>query len=268
MGVARQLASIEQGFKIVESFPEWNNTPIILGESDPEGCAACTARTHPQNAYRNGAQFASYTAEVLNMIFELSRREQIDFAGAVTWSFEFEDQPYFEGYRELATNGLDKPVLNAFRMFGLLGTERLKSSSSSALSAEEVLRAGVRGQPDINAIATRKDHEIEILIWNYHDADLSVDAAKIELSVEGLPAIVSRALLEHFRIDADHSNAFTAWKEMGSPQAPSDHQYEQLEDAGQLQLLESPSFLAIENGTSHLRFSLPRQGLSLIRIGW
>ena len=134
MGVARQLGSIEQGFKIVASFPEWQNTPIILGESDPEGCAACTARTHPQNGYRNGAQFASYTAEVLNSIYDLSRRERINFAGAVTWSFEFEDQPYFEGYRELATNGLDKPVLNAFRMFGLLGSERVRAESSAAIS--------------------------------------------------------------------------------------------------------------------------------------
>jgi xylan 1,4-beta-xylosidase len=268
MAVRRQLASIEQGFKIVASFPEWRNTPIILGESDPEGCAACSARTHPQNAYRNGAQYASYTAEVLNMIYELSRREQINFSGAVTWSFEFEGQPFFEGFRELATNGLDKPVLNAFRMFGLLGTERVKSSSSAALPAEGVLRAGVRGQPDINAIATRKDHEIEILVWNYHDADLIVGAGKIELSVEGLPGKLSRALLEHFRIDSDHSNAFTAWKEMGSTQTPSDRQYQQLESAGQLQLVESPSFLAIVRGTAHLRFALPRQGLSLIRIGW
>jgi xylan 1,4-beta-xylosidase len=268
MGIAHQLASIEQGFKIVTSFPEWRHTPIILGESDPEGCAACSARTNPQNAYRNGALYASYTAETLSVIYDLARREQINFAGAVTWSFEFEDQLYFEGYRELATNGLDKPVLNTFRMFGLLGTERVKSSSSAALPAEEVLRAGVRGQPDINTIATRKDHEIEILIWNYHDADLSADAAKIELSVEGLPANVSRALLEHFRMDADHSNAFTAWKQMGSPQTPSAHQHEQLESAGQLQLLESPSFLAVESGTAHLRFTLPRQGLSLVRIGW
>ena len=134
MGVARQLGSIEQGFKIVASFPEWQNTPIILGESDPEGCAACTARTHAQNGYRNGAQFASYTAEVLNSIYDLSRRERINFTGAVTWSFEFEGQSYFEGYRELATNGLDKPVLNAFRMFGLLGSERVRAESSAAIS--------------------------------------------------------------------------------------------------------------------------------------
>jgi xylan 1,4-beta-xylosidase len=268
MGVARQLASIEQGFKIVASFPEWHNTPVILGESDPEGCAACSARTNPQNAYRNTAQYASYTAEVLHAIYELSRREQINFTGAVTWSFEFEDQPYFEGFRELATNGLGKPVLNVFRMFGLLGNDRLKTESSAALSADEVLRAGVRGQPDINTIATRKDHEIEILIWNYHDADLPVDPAKIDLALGGLPAGVKQALLEHFRIDASHSNAFTAWKEMGAPQAPSAHQYEQLENAGQLHLLASPSFIPIELGNAHLQFTLPRQGLSLIRIGW
>jgi xylan 1,4-beta-xylosidase len=268
MGVARQLASIEQGFKIVASFSEWQNTPVILGESDPEGCAACTARTHPQNGYRNGAQFASYTAEILNSIYHLSRREQINFTGAVTWSFEFEDQPYFEGYRELATNGLDKPVLNAFRMFGLLGSERLKAESSAAISTDTVLREGVRGQPDINAIATRKDHEIEILIWNYHDVDLPVDPAKIDLSISGLPANVSKAQLEHFRIDSDHSNSFTAWKEMGSPQAPTPHEYERFENAGQLQLLTSPSFIHIENGAAHLQFTLPRQGLSLLRIHW
>ncbi len=244
MGIARQLASIEQGFRIAASFPEYSQTPIILGESDPEGCAACSARTNSQNAYRNGALYASYTAETLSAIYDLSRREQVNFAGAVTWSFEFEDQPYFEGYRELATNGLDKPVLNAFRMFGLLGTERVKSSSSAALPAEDVLRAGVRGQPDINLIATRKDHEIEILIWNYHDADVPVEPAKIALFVSGLPASLSKAQLEHFRIDSNHSNAFTAWKEMGAPQAPSSHQYEQLEAAGQLQLLESPHSFA------------------------
>jgi xylan 1,4-beta-xylosidase len=268
MGIARQLASIEQGFRIAASFPEYSQTPIILGESDPEGCAACSARTNSQNAYRNGALYASYTAETLSAIYDLSRREQINFAGAVTWSFEFEDQPYFEGFRELASNGLDKPVLNAFRMFGLLGRERLKSESSAALPVDEVLRAGARGQPDINAIATRRDHEIEILVWNYHDVDLPVDPAKIDLSVSGLPAGAGQALLEHFRIDSNHSNAFTAWKEMGAPQGLSSHQYEQLEAAGQLQLLESPSFIRIEQGAAHLQFTLPRQGLSLLRMSW
>jgi xylan 1,4-beta-xylosidase len=268
MGIAHQLAAIEQGFKIVASFPEWRSTPIVLGESDPEGCAACSARTHPQNGYRNDALFASYTAEMLYAIHALSRREQINFTGAVTWSFEFEDQPYFEGYRELASNGLDKPVLNAFRMVGLLGTDLVKAESSAALPVDDILRAGVRGQPDIPVVATRKEHEIEVLLWNYHDADLPAGAAEIALSLRGLPANVTQAQLEHFRIDADHSNAFTAWKEMGAPPSPSPRQYVQLENAGQLQLLASPSFIPVEQGAAHLQFMLPRQGLSLLRIRW
>lgn len=84
MGIDRQLAAIEAGFKIVASFPEWRKTPIILGESDPEGCAACSAKDHPQNLYRNGALYGAYTVESLNNILELARQEHVNFLGAVT----------------------------------------------------------------------------------------------------------------------------------------------------------------------------------------
>ena len=268
MGIARQLASIEQGFNIVTSFPEWRRTPIVLGESDPEGCAACSAQDNPQNSYRNGALYASYTAEVLYNIYALATRAHVNFLGAVNWSFEFEEQPYFAGFRELASNGLDKPVMNALRMFGLLGSGQVKVTSSGALPAEEIAGNGVRGQPDINALAARKDHDIEILVWNYHDDDLPADGAPIDLVVEGLQAETNVALSEHFRVDSRHSNAFTAWKEMGSPQPPSRAQYEQLQDAGQLQLLDSPAWIPIERGAARIQFTLPRQGLSLLRLAW
>ncbi len=268
MAIARQLASIEEGFKIVASFPEWSHTSIILGESDPEGCAACSAKNNPQNSYRNGPLYAAYTAEVLDKIYQLADEEHINFRGAVTWAFEFENQPLFEGFRELATNGIDKPVLNAFRMFGLLGTERLKAASSGALPADAVVRTGVRGNPDINVIAARKDREVEVLVWNYHDDDLAAAAATVDLKIDGLPAGTSHAVLEHFRVDATHSNAFTAWKELGSPQAPSLAQCEQLQKEGQLQLLSSPEWISIENGGAHLQFEIPRHGLSLLRLAW
>ena len=47
MGVSNQLRAIDNGFRIVASFPELKNTPIVIGESDPEGCAACSVRTNP-----------------------------------------------------------------------------------------------------------------------------------------------------------------------------------------------------------------------------
>jgi xylan 1,4-beta-xylosidase len=268
MGISRQLKAIDDGFKIVASFPEWRKTPIILGESDPEGCAACSAKENPQNSYRNGALYGAYTVEVMNAILALARREHINFLGAVTWAFEFEDKPPFAGFRELATNGLDKPVLNSFRMLGLLGNERVSVISSEALPTEEVVAQGVRAQPDINAIATRKDREIEILVWNYHDEDVASPSAPIDLVLSGLPAEVKRGLLEHFRVDSGHSNTFTAWKEMGSPQSLSASESDRLQTSGQLQLLTSPEWVELKQGEMHLQFTLPRQGLSLLRLAW
>jgi xylan 1,4-beta-xylosidase len=268
MGISHQLAAIEQGFEITASFPEWRQTPILLGESDPEGCAACSAKDNPQNRYRNGTLYGAYTVEVLNNILALARQERINLLGVVTWAFEFEDQPPFAGFRELATDGVDKPVLNAFRMLGLMGNERVKVTSSGGLATEDVVRRGVRSLPDINAIATRKDREIEILVWNYHDDDIAFPAEPIDLTVTGLPTNAKRGLLEHFRVDSERSNAFTAWKEIGSPQSPSQSEYKPLESAGQLQLLTSPAWIEMQQGKFRLQFVLPRQGLSLLRLAW
>jgi xylan 1,4-beta-xylosidase len=268
MGASHQLTAIDEGFKIVASFPEWRETPIILGESDPEGCAACSAKENPQNLYRNGPLYGTYTIEVLNNILALAGRERVNFMGAVTWAFEFEDQPPFAGFRELATNGVDKPVLNAFRMLGLLGNQRLNVTSSAALPSEEIVRSGVRGSPDINAIAARKEREVEVLVWNYHDDDVVSPASSIDLMITNLPPAVKRALLEHFRIDSDHSNGFTAWRSLGSPESLSASQIEQLQNAGQLQLLTSPVWVDLDRGVLRTQFTLPRQGLSLIRLSW
>jgi len=268
MGISHQLGAIEQGFKIVQSFPEWRSTPVVLGESDPEGCAACSAGRSPQNSYRNGPLYACYEAEVLKDILALAIQNHVKLLGVVTWAFEFEDQPYFEGFRTLATNGVDKPVLNAFRMFGMLSDERVEVTSSAALADDEIVRNGVRGNPDIAAIATRRDHEVAVLIWNYHDDDLPAPDAAIELSVDGLAGNIDRVMLEHFRIDSTHSNAYTAWQQMGSPQSPSATEYQQLQTAAQLELLSSPAWIHGENASVHLNFTLPRQALSLIRVSW
>jgi xylan 1,4-beta-xylosidase len=120
----------------------------------------------------------------------------------------------------------------------------------------------------VNALATRKSQEVEILVWNYHDDDLAAPAVPIELVINGLPKDRTSALVEHFRVDADHSNAFAEWKAIGSPQSPSPADYEKIQAAGQLQLLTSPTWERVESGAVKLRFFLPRQALSLVRLAW
>src|SRR5207302_7568672 len=111
MGIRNQLRNIADNLKVVASFPQLKNIPVIIGESDPEGCAACGMASNPENAYRNGTLYSSYTAASFAREYELAKQMDVNLIGAVTWAFEFENQPWFYGYRDLATNGVDKPVL-------------------------------------------------------------------------------------------------------------------------------------------------------------
>ena len=225
MGIARQLRTIDDGFGLVASYPELRKTPIVIGESDPEGCAACQG---PQLAYRNGTMYASYTAASFARKLDLARKHDVNFEGALTWAFEFEDQPYFAGFRALATGGVDKPVLNVFRMFSKMGGQRLAVRSSSAVSLDTILNQGVRQAPDVSALASIDMNRLSILVWHYHDDDVPGPPASIDVVLTGLPAGVRHASLHHFRVDAQHSNAYTLWQKMGSPQTPTPDQYARL----------------------------------------
>jgi xylan 1,4-beta-xylosidase len=104
------------------------------------------------------------------------------------------------------------------------------------------------------------------MVWNYHDDELPAPDAPVSLSVDGIPA--ERALLHHYRIDENHSNSYATWLDMGAPQQVSRSQYEALERAGKLELLDAPTYLPVSNGTATIEFELPRQGVSLLRLTW
>ena len=267
MGIEKQLNDLSKGFEIIASFPELKNKPIMIGESDPEGCAACSSSRYSQNAYRNGVMYSSYTAAIMPRHLDLAKKHGVNLVGAVTWAFEFEDQPYFDGFRDLATNGIDKPVLNVFRMLGMMTGDRLKVDNTGAASLDSMLKGGVKASSsDVHAMAARDTRSVTVLVSNYHDSGSPDAAAPVELTVKGLPA--GRMHMEHFRVDHQFSNSYEVWKSMGSPQKPMPEQYAALEKAGQLQLLESPKWVTSENGNVRVKFDLPRHGVSLLRFQW
>ena len=261
MGIAPHLRTIEDGFRMVASFPELKGKPIVIGESDPEGCAACQG---PQLAYRNGTMYSSYTAASFARKHDLAAKYGINLEGALTWAFEFEDQPYFAGFRSLASNGIDKPVLNVFRMFSFMSGQRLATESDHAMLLDTLLKEGVRAGADVSALASLDEHRLCILVWHYHDDDLPGARARVELVLRGMPLKSGEARLQHFRIDEEHSNAFAAWKRMASPPRPLPDQYALLEQAGQLASLGGQAKVRLIGGRAAIKFDLPRQAVSLL----
>jgi xylan 1,4-beta-xylosidase len=275
MGIANQLRAIDSGFQIISGYPELKHKPIIIGESDPDGCAACQGA---QLGYRNSTMYSSYTAASIAREYELAAQHGVNFEGALTWAFEFEDQPLFAGFRVLASGGLDLPVLNVFRMLSKMSGQRLAIESSGAVPLALMLKDGVRGGPDVSAIASleaaakgrrsRTPNRLSILVWHYHDDDVPGPDANIELALGSLPMAAAGARLTQYRIDQTHSNAFTAWHRMGSPPKPTPAQYAELEKAGQLAMFEEPKTVELRNGTTSLNITLPRQAVALLVFEW
>ena len=266
MSVGTQLRAINNGMEIVASFPELKGIPIVLGESDPEGCAACPVATNPSNAYRNGTMYSSYTAEQLARTYQLMDHYQVNLIGSVTWAFEFEGQPWFYGFRDLATNGVNKPVMNTFRMLGQMSGQRVTATSTGGLSLEQVRDSSVRAQGDVSALAARDTRSATVLVWNYHDDDLPSPPAAIELVIEGLPD--GPATLTHYRVDPQHGNSYARWLAMGSPQPPSAQQNAELHKASELAVVDGPKQVSAGSGRITTSFTLPRQGVSLVKLTW
>jgi len=269
MGISNELSDTDRGFQLISTFPKFKNLPIIISEADPEGCAACSSKVNPANNYRNGTLYPAYTASAYKRLFELQDKYKVNLLAMLSWSFEFEDRDYFEGFRSLSTNGVDKPVLNFFRMAALMSGNRVAANSNGAIPLDQIVKDGVRGESDVDALATKaSDNSAAVMLWNYHDADAAGAVVPASIDIGGLPATAKRVLITHYRIDDTHSNAYTAWKEMGSPQHPTTEQYAKLKSLDGLQMLTSPEWVDVVNGHIALKTEMPRQSISLVTMAW
>ncbi|HVW61514.1 MAG TPA: hypothetical protein VHC48_15790 [Puia sp.] len=272
MNMAPQLKDVSTGFGIVSS-SVFKSLPIYITECDPEGCAACGMTTNPENAYRNGTMYSSYTAASFARIYDLAEHWHINLQGAMSWSFEFEGQKWFDGFRDLATNGVDKPVLNVFRMYGMMQGRRVPVDDASNLPLDSLLISSVYGgRTDVHALAVAGHRQLTVMVWNYMDDDLPGEAVDMTRRVRHLPA--GQLRFSHFRIDGEHSNAYEAWKKMGSPLSVAGKAYRDLEKAGGLSALTASQRVqgtgagTGEGGETSVSFVLPPHAVSLLKWNW
>jgi xylan 1,4-beta-xylosidase len=210
--------------------------------------------------------YSSYTAASYARLWELARSRNIRLEGALTWAFTFVGQPWFAGYRQLATRGVDLPVLNVFRLFSHLATEQVAASSTAEVPLEDIVAHGVRGKPDVGVLATRSDTgSLRILLWHYHDDDIPGPDAEVTLTIQGLSATRSpRARI--WRVDQEHGDAFAAWQAMGSPQNPTAPQIQQLTRASQIASDPIRGVSRQPNGAVSLEIVVPLHGVALVDL--
>lgn len=209
----------------------------------------------------------------------LAMTRGVNLTGALTWAFEYEqtallpnETSYFDGFRVLSTQGIDKPVLNVHRMMSMMDGEMVLANSSDQIPMDVVLQSGVIGNAsDVGATASfnSSSETLYVFVWYYHDDDLDFPDANVSLAIRGLPATFSTDSgginLTHYRIDNDHSNSFARWQAMGSPQNLTTQQHAELVQRGKLETLSEQQMPAISsNGSWTLNFTMPIKATSLL----
>jgi xylan 1,4-beta-xylosidase len=266
MDLSVNLQRIQTGFSNIAKVTELRDKPVVIGECDPEGWAARSSKLFPANGYRNGSAYAAYEVAVIKHTLDLARKAGIDLQGILTWAFMFDDKEYFEGFRTLATNGIHKPVLSAFKMLSKLRGGRVPATSGGAVGLDGILSRGIRHKPDIDVLATATPDSVQALIWNYHDNMVEAAPARVRLSAKVQASMGGQVTVRHWRIDESHSNAYSKWLALGSPQNPSAAQLDDLKQAMGLELLGPDRVLAVSAGVVETEFDLPRHAVSLIEI--
>ncbi len=261
----RLLGQVKLGLEIVDRYPALAGKKCILTECDPDGRAAFGMWDNRNLEFRNTEYYPSYVAAALTKLAHMSERHDRELE-ALSWAFMFEGERCFEGTRALTTHGIDKPILNLFRMLSQLGDRRLELKSTG--SKDPLGTASPLGSdedPDIGGMAALSNNgDVQILIYCHHD-DWDVEGDhEVELKVTDLPFEGSEIQLTHLRLDATHSNAYTAWMNAGQPKYPRGDDLEEIKGKESLELFEPAKSIRVQGGSAELTFTIPVNALSLL----
>ena len=264
--ISALVGHVTAGLDIAGRFPELRGHEVVLSECDPDGWAAGSIRDNPNLFYRNTEYYASYVASAACKLLELADERGPRVDGMLTWAFQFEGGEHFAGLRTLSTNGIDKPVLNVFRLLSRLGGTRLGLTSGPACSPSG--RGGgvdASSAPDVSGIAaTNELGVIQVFLVSHHDDWDVHGSTEVTIRVSGLVHGREYAVRCR-RIDDRHGNAHTAWVEMGSPQPPSLAERARLREASRL-VTEDLDCVVGDHGWTDLSLTMRAHSVCLVTL--
>jgi xylan 1,4-beta-xylosidase len=250
--VSHILNCVRTGHEIIQKYPGMAQLECVLTEIDPDGWAAGGAWDNAVLNFRNTPYYASFVASAFDQVSRCARENHWDLR-LLTWAFMFVGERCFEGTRTFSTQGIDKAILNLFRMYARMGSEELAFTSSAA--------------PEVGGFAALSgSHSLQALIYHHNDDWDADDPCAITLEIARLPFETRDVTITHYRIDGTHSNAYAEWVRQGRPMYPAPGQYAAIKARDGLELLEPPRMITLDSDRLMLNFTLPGHGVSLLII--
>lgn len=263
---AKMLREVRRQLRIIAEFPNFVGLPVVVDECDASVPAHWGAYDNANFQYRNTEYYAVFQCKLMKKLLDLNATSRAKVTQATAWTFYFEGERYFEGTRSFLTcAGVEKPVLNAYRMLAKLGGHRVGAWSTAAWQVSDVDGTGSGAPEEIDVLATRDDAGgLALLVWRHADDQYHADsdAARTTVRLRGLAA--GEYVLGHWRIDADHSNAHSVWTQLGSPQDPDPEQLRHITERQGLEQLEPDRHITMTGDEVELTVELPLPSVSAL----
>jgi xylan 1,4-beta-xylosidase len=257
------MGDIRAGLETINRFPELHGLPVFVDECDPAVGTIYGEYDNPNFVVTNSEYYPAFLCSLAKRILDLDGQFGNHIDLMTTWAFLMEGKRFFEGNRTLVTNeNVEKPVLNAFRMLSRLGHTRIEVSRASTPGAFDATEVDDR----IDALASLSGNSVAVLVWNQTDPWWEQGQGQVTLQLDHLP-FAGDAVLRHYRIDGEHSNAYAVWDRLGRPQDPSPAELAHIRARQGLELLDPPLDILIPaSGTITLTLSLPLHSVSLLEL--
>lgn len=280
-------------FSIIKKFPGFETVPILGNEWDIDVGTSYGLHDSPDFGFRNNSYYPVFVIRAVKEILDLKHGQGINVELITQWAFYFEGKRCFEGTRSIFDPmGIRKAVFNGFEMLSRLGDTRIIASSGDTdsdiapgeaagkegTSAYQARRPkddttvdnhpgwdSIKPRKQVDALATRTETEIQILIWNQVYDQYAEGQKEIALRVRGLGGW-ERARLTHYRIDREHSNAQHVWQGIGCPDWPTEAQLEAIREREGLEKYGVDAEREVTEGRIELCFALPMHAVSLLLI--
>ena len=240
-----------------DEYPKLRNLPIHVEEWGESSCGTTGVSEKPTADVRNSQYGAAFLTSWVGRHILLKQEKDRKIESFTFCSSGYDRVPVkdFMGYRTLDTkNGFHKPVLNAYKLLYRLAPELVPVTI-------------VPSNRHISAFATRDADRITIVVTNYQYDQIINNGISypLNLSTQSQWKPETKITVKHWRIDNTHSNSYSAFKEIGSPELPNQLEIDSVKKRMNLELMEPPKHM-MSRDLDKMKFELPCNAVSLIEI--
>ena len=242
---------------IRDEFPTLRNIPIHVEEWGETSGGTTGVDLKPSADIRNSQYGAAFLATWVGRHIQMKQKNDRKIEKFTFCSSGYEKIPErdFMGYRTFDTkSGFCKPILNAYRLLSRMAPEMIPVETSD--SDENVI-----------AYASCDKQRITVVITNYQSDKINNDGMSypVSLTINTHWNQNTKISVRHWRIDEDHSNAYTVYKKLGAPVLPNPIEIDAVKSRMGLELFEEPVNRQVAD-LKNIEFQLPCNAVSLIEI--